>query len=37
MTSPMLEKLVRFQRPESLLPFAQNLDAQTLAGIFGMG
>jgi acyl-CoA thioesterase-1 len=35
MTNPILEKLVRFQRPEHVLPFAQNLDAQTLAGIFG--
>lgn len=36
MTKPMLEKLVRFQRPEQLLPFAQSLSATTLAGIFGM-
>ncbi|MCX5065973.1 GDSL-type esterase/lipase family protein [Micromonospora lupini] len=35
MTSPMLEKLIRFQRPERVLPFAQNLRVQTLAGIFG--
>lgn len=35
MTSPMLEKLIRFQRTENALPFARNLDAQTLADIFG--
>ncbi|WP_157228893.1 GDSL-type esterase/lipase family protein [Nocardia brevicatena] len=37
MTNPMLEKLVRFQRPEHTLPFAQSLSAPTLAGIFGAG
>jgi acyl-CoA thioesterase-1 len=37
MTTPMLEKLVRFQRPESALPFARHLDARTLAAIFGAG
>ena len=35
MTNPMIEKLIRFQRPERLLPFAQNLSVQTLAGLFG--
>lgn len=35
MTDPLLEKLVRFQRPELVLPFAQNLSTQDVAGIFG--
>lgn len=35
MTDPMLAKLVRFQRPEQMLPFARNLSPKTLAGIFG--
>lgn len=35
MTNPMIEKLVRFQRPENSLLYAQNLDPQTLAAIFG--
>lgn len=35
MTNPMLEKLVRFQRTENALPFAQNLNAHTLAALFG--
>jgi acyl-CoA thioesterase-1 len=37
MSNPMLERLVRFQRPESALPFARHLDARTLAAIFGTG
>lgn len=35
MTNPMLEKLIRFQRVERALPFAQNLGVSTLASIFG--
>ena len=37
MTNPMLEKLVRFQRPENVMPFAPRPDARTLAAIFGAG
>jgi acyl-CoA thioesterase-1 len=37
MTTPMLEKLIRFQHPESALPFARHLDARTSAAIFGAG
>lgn len=36
MSNAMLEKLVRFQRLENALPFAQSLDARTLAGVFGV-
>ncbi|RVW08272.1 SGNH/GDSL hydrolase family protein [Prescottella agglutinans] len=35
MTNPMLEKLIRFQRPEHTLPYARNLSVETLSGIFG--
>ncbi len=35
MINPMLEKLIRFQRPERVLPYAQNLNVPTLSGIFG--
>ncbi|MDH6680639.1 acyl-CoA thioesterase-1 [Rhodococcus sp. LBL1] len=35
MINPMLEKLIRFQRPERALPYAQNLSVRTLSGIFG--
>ena len=35
MNNPMLEKLVRFQRPDQALSFAPNLDARTVASIFG--
>jgi acyl-CoA thioesterase-1 len=31
----MLEKLVRFQRPETALPYAQQLSQHTLAALFG--
>lgn len=35
MTNQILEKLVRSQRLENSLPFARDLDIQTLAGVFG--
>ncbi|MGC2939266.1 SGNH/GDSL hydrolase family protein [Brevibacterium sp. FAM 24638] len=35
MSTAVLDKLVRFQRLENSLPFAQSLDARTLAGVFG--
>ncbi|WP_327287947.1 SGNH/GDSL hydrolase family protein [Streptomyces sp. NBC_01198] len=34
MTDLMLEKLLRFQHPERVLPFARDLDAHILAAIF---
>lgn len=35
MTDPLLEKLIRFQHPDRVLPFARNLSESTLAAIFG--
>lgn len=35
-SNPMLEKLVRFQRPEQLLPFARQLSERIVADIFGV-
>lgn len=36
MTDPILEKLIRFQHPERVLPFARQLSGSTLAAIFGV-
>lgn len=36
MTDPILEKLIRFQHPERVLPFARHLSGSTLAAIFGV-
>jgi acyl-CoA thioesterase-1 len=33
--NPLLDKLVRFQHPDRVLPFARGLSDQTLASIFG--
>lgn len=35
MIGPVLEKLVRFQRPEKALPYARDIDEQTAAALFG--
>jgi acyl-CoA thioesterase-1 len=35
MSDPMLDKLIRFQRPERLLPYARHLSDTTIAAILG--
>ncbi|MBO9624893.1 MAG: hypothetical protein J7484_00805 [Microbacterium sp.] len=35
MNGPVLEKLVRFQRPEKALPYAGDIDERTAAALFG--
>jgi acyl-CoA thioesterase-1 len=35
MNNPLLDKLVRFQHPDRVLPFARGLSDQTMASIFG--
>lgn len=35
MSDPMLEKLIRFQRPDRVLGYARRLSDTTLAALFG--